>query len=171
MQRTLGKSTTLEVGYNGSQSRNLANLINANAAASRNHARSPRALPYPEFGAAGIQYLKADGVGNYNGLGAKLSQRFGSNLTTLFSYTWSKSLDDGSAIRGPGNDFAPQNARCRACEYGSVDFNVPHRFVASVLYTLPFGKGQHFLNHGGDREPGGRRLAGQHDHHAAERRP
>ena len=40
-------------------------------------------------------------VGNYNGLGmTKLSQRFGSNLTTLFSYTWSKSLDDGSAIRG-----------------------------------------------------------------------
>ncbi len=57
-------------------------------------------LPYPEFGAAGIQFLKADGVGNYNGLSAKLSQRFGTNLTTLFSYTWSKALDDGSAIRG-----------------------------------------------------------------------
>ena len=29
------------------------------------------------------------------------------------------------------------------------DFNIPHRFVASILYTLPFGKGQKFLNHGG----------------------
>jgi hypothetical protein len=29
------------------------------------------------------------------------------------------------------------------------DFNVPQRFTASVLYTLPFGRGQRFLNHGG----------------------
>ncbi len=79
----------------------------------------------------------------------KLSQRFGSNLTTLFSYTWSKSLDDGSAIRGVANDFAPQDMRCRACEYGLSSFNVPHRFVTSILYNLPFGKGQKFLNHGG----------------------
>ena len=37
----------------------------------------------------------------------------------------------------------------RSCEYGPSDFNIPHRFVASILYSLPFGKGQHFLNHGG----------------------
>jgi hypothetical protein len=148
VQRELGQGTTLEVGYNGSQSRHLDNLINA-AAPIPGTANIITRLPYPEFGAAGIQYLKADGVGNYNGVGAKLSQRFGKNLTTLLSYTFSKALDDGSAIRGPGNDFVPPNARCRACDYGPADFNVPHRFVGSVLYTLPFGKGQAFLNHGG----------------------
>ena len=47
------------------------------------------------------------------------------------------------------NDFAPQDMRCRACEYGLSSFNVPHRFVTSILYNLPFGKGQKFLNHGG----------------------
>ena len=62
-------------------------------ARSRNRCVRTRA-PYPEY--AGIQYLRAEGIGNYNGLGMKLSQRFGSNLTTLFSYTWSKALDDGS---------------------------------------------------------------------------
>jgi hypothetical protein len=148
IQRTLGKSTTLEAGYSGSGSRHLANLINAAQPLPGSTPIVTR-LPYPEFGAAGIQFLKDDGVGNYNGLGAKISQRFGNNLTTLFSYTWSKSLDDGSAIRGPGNDFVAQNARCRACDYGYSTFDVPHRFVASVLYSLPFGKGQRFLNHGG----------------------
>jgi Carboxypeptidase regulatory-like domain/TonB dependent receptor len=148
VQRSLGKSTTLEVGYNGSQSRHLGNLINAAQPVPGTAAVVTR-LPYPEFGAAGIQFLKDDGVGNYNGLGAKLSQRFGTNLTTLFSYTWSKALDDGSAIRGPGNDFVAQNALCRACDYGYSTFDIPHRFVSSVLYTLPFGKGQRFLNHGG----------------------
>jgi hypothetical protein len=148
IQRTLGKSTTLEAGYSGSGSRHLANLINAAQPLPGSTPIVTR-LPYPEFGAAGIQFLKDDGVGNYNGLGAKISQRFGNNLTTLFSYTWSKSLDDGSAIRGPGNDFVAQDARCRACDYGYSTFDVPHRFVASVLYSLPFGKGQRFLNHGG----------------------
>ena len=106
-------------------------------------------MPYPEFAAAGIQFLRADGVGNYNGVGAKLSQRFGNGLTALISYTFSRSIDDSSAIRGPGNDFVPPNARCRSCDYGPSDFNIPHRFVASILYALPFGKGRRFLNHGG----------------------
>jgi len=146
VQRAIGKSTTLEAGYNGSQSRKVNNLTNQNAPLPGITAFATRA-PYPEY--AGIQYLMAEGIGNYNGLGMKLSQRFGSNLTTLFSYTWSKALDDGSAIRGVANDFAPQDMRCRSCEYGLASFNVPHRFVTSILYNLPFGKGQKYLNHGG----------------------
>ena len=63
-----------------------------------------------------------------------MTQRFGTSLTTLFSYTWSKALDDSSAIRGVANDFSQENARCRACE---------------VLYNLPFGKGHAILNRGG----------------------
>ncbi|HLK64921.1 MAG TPA: carboxypeptidase-like regulatory domain-containing protein [Bryobacteraceae bacterium] len=146
VQRALGRSTTLEVGYTGSESRHVDNLTNENAPIPGITAFATRA-PYPEF--AGIQYLRAEGIGNYNSLGVKLSQRFGRNLTTLFSYTWSKALDDGSAIRGVANDFAPENMRCRACEYGISSFNIPQHFVASVLYTLPFGKGQRFLNYGG----------------------
>jgi hypothetical protein len=148
VQREFGGNTTVEVGYNGSQSRHLANLINA-AAPIPGTASIISRLPYPEFGAAGIQFLKADGVGNYNGVGAKLTQRFGAHFTSLLSYTFSKALDDGSAIRGPGNDFVPPNARCRACDYGPSAFHVPHRFVASVLGALPFGKGQRYLNRGG----------------------
>jgi hypothetical protein len=107
-------------------------------------------LPYPEFGSQGIQYLHADGTANFNGVSAKLTQRFGTNLTTLLAYTFSKSLDDGSAIRGPGNDFVPENSLCpHTCEWGPSDFNVPQRFVVSALYTLPFGQGQRFLNRGG----------------------
>ena len=146
IQRTLGKDSTLELGYNGSQSRKLALLYNMNAPIPGTTAYATRA-PYPEY--VGIQYLKSDGVGNYNAFITKLTQRFGSNFTGLFSYTWSKSLDDASAIRGQGNEFAPQDMRCRACDKGPSTFNIPHRFVASVLYTLPFGKGQRLLNHGG----------------------
>ena len=148
VQRQLGRATTLEAGYNGSLSRHTANLINAAQPLPGTTPVLTR-MPYPEFGSAGIQFLKNDGVANYNGLGLKLSQRFGSNLTTLVSYTWSKALDDGSAIRGPGNDFVAEDARCRACDYGYSTFNIPQRFVTSILYTLPFGKGHSLLNRGG----------------------
>src|SRR5262249_41653731 len=110
--------------------------------------------PYPEF-AAGIELTEGGGRGNYNGLGVKLNQRFKSGLTTLVSYTWSKALDDGSAIRGTaitsinGGDMYPQNPMCRRCEYGPSAFNTKHRFVTSLLYDLPVGKGKSFLNRGG----------------------
>ena len=103
--------------------------------------------PYPEWQA--IQFIVGDGIGNYNAFSAKLSQRFASGFTTLFSYTWSKAMDENSAIRGTGDDFTPQDPHCRACEKGPAGFNIPHRFVTSILYTLPLGKGQKFLNYGG----------------------
>ena len=146
------------MGYAGSQSRKLALLSNENAPLPGTTAFALRA-PYPEF--LGIQFVRGDAIANYNGLAAKLTQRLGTNLSTMFSFTWSKSLDDASAIRGPGSEFAPQDMRCRHCEYGPSSFNVPKRFVSSILYTLPFGKGQRFLNHGGiaDRVVGGWQLS------------
>jgi hypothetical protein len=150
LQRSLGKSSTLEVGYTGSESRHLTYLTDQNQGILSASLPTVQRLPYPEFGASGIQYLEGDAVGSYNALAGKFTQRLGSNLNTLLAYTWSKSIDTTSAIRGTGNDFSPQNSLCpNTCEKGPSDFNVPQRFVASILGTLPFGKGQRFLNHGG----------------------
>ena len=151
VQRSLGASTTVEAGYTGSVSRHLAYLLDENQGILNPALPAVQRLPYPEWGAAGIQYLMADATGNYNALSLKFTQRFGANLNTLLAYTWSRALDDTSNIRGTvGADFSPQNALCpTSCEYGPSDFNIPHRFVASILYLLPFGKGQRFLDRGG----------------------
>ena len=156
-------------GYNGSQSRKVANLINANAPIP---GITPFATPRcPIRNTRGIQFLTDDGIGNYNGLGMKLSQRFGTNLTTLFSYTWSKSLDDGSAIRGAGNDFAPEDTRCRACEYGLLELQRAASLRDFDPVQPAVRQGPAIPESRRNREPGGGRLAGQHDHHAAERLP
>ncbi|MCX6602868.1 MAG: carboxypeptidase-like regulatory domain-containing protein, partial [Acidobacteria bacterium] len=132
LQRSVGKSTALEAGYIGSQSRHLTYLSNQNQGILNASLPAVQRLPYPQFGASGIQMLFADGTGSYNALSGKFTQRYGSNINTLLSYTWSKAIDTTSAIRGTGNGFSPQDARCpNSCEKGISDFNVPHRFVAS----------------------------------------
>jgi hypothetical protein len=162
IQRQLGSSSTLEVGYNGVLDRHLQNQNNGAGLLPYNYPGLPpgtnvtpaQRAPYPEL-PAGIELTEGGGRGNYNGLSAKLSQRFKSGLTTLISYTWSKALDDGSAIRGnavigvANGDMYPENPLCRKCEKGQSAFNTPSRLVTSILYELPLGKGKTFLNRGG----------------------
>ena len=151
VQRTVGKFSTFEAGYTGSVSRHLAFLLDENQGILSATLPAVQRLPYPEWGASGIQYVMAAANGNYSSLRTQWTTRLGSNLNALLGYTWSKGLDDTSNIRGTvGADFSPQNALCpTTCEYGPSDFNIPQRFIGSVLYVLPFGKGQHFLNYGG----------------------
>lgn len=143
VQRTLSQNSVLEVGYTGNVSRRVNYLVNANAPLPGITPFDVRE-PYPEW--HGIQFLNGDGIGNYNSFSSKLTQRMSSRLTAMFSYTWSKALDENSAIRGTGSDFTLMNQRCRSCDYGYAGFDVPQRFVMSVLYNLPFGKGQPMLN-------------------------
>jgi hypothetical protein len=143
VQRTLSESSVLEVGYTGNVSRRINYLINANAPLPGITPFDARE-PYPEW--HGIQFLNGDGIGNYNAFSAKLTQRLTSRMTAMFSYTWSKALDENSAIRGTGSDFTLMNPRCRSCDYSYAGFDVPQRLVVSLLYNLPFGKGQRLLN-------------------------
>ena len=47
-----------------------------------------------------------------------------SKIQTLVN-DMSKAIDENSAIRGTGNDFAPMDPHCRACNRGPAGFNVP----------------------------------------------
>ena len=147
IQRQLSKSTVLEVGYNASQSRHLQGLQDTNQSVPGTVGNQNARAPFPEFGY--IQTAHSEGNGNYNGLGVKMTRRMTDGFTFLASYTWSKSIDSSSAIRGTNVDIFPQDSYCIACDKGYSAFNTPHRFVTSVLYELPFGKGQRFANHAG----------------------
>ncbi len=147
IQHELNPSTVLEVGYSGSLSRHLQGLMDPNAPILGTTGSQQSRRPFQEFGT--IQMVHSDGNGNYNGLSAKLTRRMAAGLTYLFSYTWSKSLDDASAIRGTNVDIFPQDSYCISCDRGYSAFNTPHRFVTSVLYELPFGKGKPLANRGG----------------------
>lgn len=146
VQRSLGRNTMFEASYNGTQHRRLQVLQNRNAPLPGTaHINLRR--PYPAYGIQ--QIVTGGGFGNYNGLGLSFTHRMANSLTAMAAYTWSKALDNGSAIRGTANDIFPQDDRCLDCEYGHSAYNTPHRFVLSAVWQLPFGSGQRFANQGG----------------------
>jgi hypothetical protein len=148
VQRQLGSASTLEVGYQGVLDRHLQNQYNADAGIPGVAAAQTR-VPFPMY-SSGIELTEGWGTGRYNSLSTKLTQRFRAGLTTLVSFTWSKALDNGSAIRGTTGDQYPENPYCiLSCEWGPSGFNTPLRFVTSILYELPFGRGKAFLNNSG----------------------
>ncbi len=148
VQRELGGDTALEVGYIGSVSRKLEILRSFNDAIPSATGSIASRTPYPELGR--FQEVDGSSKANYNSLSAKLQRRFSKGLTYLFGYTWSRSIDYGSAIRVHNTDLLfPQSGYDLRAERGLSSFNVAHRSVTSLLYELPFGKGRRFLNQSG----------------------
>jgi outer membrane receptor protein involved in Fe transport len=98
--------------------------------------------PYPQF--QNINYVDSpSGSSSYHALLVKYEQRFSSGLAVLASYTHSKFLSDVVGAAGRLQDVAD-----RRVERTVTTSDIPHRFVGSVAYELPFGKGKPFLNRG-----------------------
>lgn len=76
----------------------------------------------------------------YNALEVKFEKRYSKGLTFRAAYTWSKDLGTGQGT--PGG--AIQDTYNVATERGYVEPDFRHRFVASWVYQLPFGRGKTF---------------------------
>jgi hypothetical protein len=148
VQRDLGNNLLLELGYLGSVGRKLESLRAFNESIPGTTGSVLSRAPYPEFGR--IQEVDGSGKSHYNGFSAKLEKRFSSGMSFVSGYTWSRSIDNASAIRNHGGDtLFPQNSYNLAAEKALSSFHTAHRAVNSVLYQLPFGKGKRFADRGG----------------------
>ena len=172
VQRELTHNTTLEVNYVGNRALHLLDRIDLNtpsqltgtqlATCQAAFAGLPATTgtyfgnqcpfflrqPYPNFSIPGPLDSSWTGYSNYNGGNVKLERR-SSDLALLTVYTWAKSMDDKSAPAGigaAGAGFAGHmDDRNPSLDYGPSDFSVKHRFVNSVVYALPIGRGKRLL--------------------------
>jgi hypothetical protein len=165
IQRELWRTAALEVGYLGSKGTKLDERRWLNQAALDANPAQPTAVvsrtPYPAFANA-LDFYDHTGFSKYHGLIVRAEQRFSRGLTFLASYTFSRSIDNSSYAGTIGaQPSEPQNTYDLKSERGVSFFDSPHRFVANVIYRLPFGKGQKILLKGaGDWLLGGWQVVG-----------
>jgi trimeric autotransporter adhesin len=108
-------------------------------------ARSQTLRPFPQF--TSVNLFVSSAHANYNALLLKAEKRAGHGLNFITSFTWSRNMDSSfgtaNSIQSPGFS-APQNVYDLQAEYAHSVTDVPYRFVAGVLYDLPFGQGKRF---------------------------
>lgn len=90
--------------------------------------------PFPNIGNS-FQFFTNVGQSWYHALNLKADGHFGKRLNLSAAYTYSKSLDNASA-----EQQIPLTTFNRRLSKSLSDFDHRHRFVASWVYTLPFGE-------------------------------
>ena len=146
IERQLGEKSVLEVAYVGSKGTKLLTARDINQP---QPSALPPGLPFvprPDPRFDDINLLESRANSNYNALQVRFQQRLVRGLSSLLSYTWSKSIDDASNFfSSAGDPNFPQNSYDVAAERGRSDFDVRHRLSVSYSYALPFGKGRQYL--------------------------
>ena len=156
IQREIGQDWLIETGYSGSRGLHLVRQYDANfspAGPGNINAKRPfTRLAIPGTGIVAsplgpVYSHRYDGNSIYHAMIAKVEKRFSRGFTVLSSYSWSKTIGDtcGSAVQGNAMGCGFQNLLNLRPERSVDNQDVPHRFVTSALFDLPFGKGRSML--------------------------
>lgn len=149
LQREVRSNLAVEVGYMGSKGTKLDwRNTNNQAVLDANPARPTTVasrLPFPAF-APGATLITRNGFSNYHAVLTRVERNFSRGMSFLATYTFSKSIDNSSFAGNIGAQPAQaQNSFDRLSEKALSYFDVPHRFVVSYVWDLPFGPGKPLL--------------------------
>ncbi|HEY2970962.1 MAG TPA: TonB-dependent receptor [Pyrinomonadaceae bacterium] len=167
IQRLLPGNMVATLDYVGTKGSHLSTLrslnqplLNANGTIMTIQGTLTPILPYPTLGP--IEYRDNGGNSSYHGGEITVEKRFSRGLSFRSAYTYSKSIDESQEhLASGGTGSFTQNNRDLHERRGPSDYDVRHRFVASYIYELPFGKGRSYLNSGPLSEVlGGWRISG-----------
>ncbi len=131
VEQELGRQQTVSASYIGSVGRRLL--------------QSALVIgPNPNF--LFVQLVGNTARSDYNALQLQFQRRLARGLQVLTSYTWSHSIDDGSAGSSWNfsNLFVP--TANRNANRGPSDFDIRNTFTAGVTYDIPFSRTNRFTN-------------------------
>jgi hypothetical protein len=146
VQRQIPGQIVVTASYLGSGVRQIAWDDNLNTPFLPGPGTLQQRRPWPFFGA--VTEYAPGATSNYDGLALKAEKRYSNGLVLITSYTWSHTLTDYTLNFGDGTLPVrdPYNLKL---DYGNAPYDLRQAFVSSFNYDLPFGKGKHWLNHGG----------------------
>jgi hypothetical protein len=160
-QRELPGSISAEVTYFGSAGVHLRRLQTYNNTVPSPLADTNLSRPFPHLG--GMQVMNAPSHSKYNAVYIKTQKRFSHGISFLSSFSYGKSIDNGSGIRtSVGDPLTPSNNYDLELETGPSAFDFRKRWTTSWIWELPFGQDRRFMNRGGvaDFVLGGWQLGG-----------
>jgi hypothetical protein len=140
IQKSIAANWVIEAAYIGARGVRLSKRYNAYANATPGvlYDVTPGvATRYPNL--SGMLYSSLAGWSKYHALNLRMERRFSSGLSLLGAYTFGKSIDTDSGGAWGTPNLNPANFQL---DVGPSDFDIRHRFVASAIYELPFGRGR-----------------------------
>ena len=160
-QRELPGQISAEVTYFGSTGVHLRRLMTYNNTEPSSLGNTNFSRPFPTLG--GVQLMSAPSHSKYNALYIKTQKRFSHGISFLSSFSYGKSIDNGSGVRtSVGDPLTPSNNYDLELETGPSAFDFRKRWTTSWIWELPFGQDRRYMNHGGvvDFVLGGWQLGG-----------
>ena len=170
LEQDFGHSIGMRLSYTGSHGQNLEamedlNQVPANSVGYSNTDTAPAASgacigdggtlisdhrPYPCW--AVIQSVANAAESNYASGTVEVSRHSGKGLTFDASYTFTRDLSNAggatpNAFAIAGGNFVTDRFH-PGLDYGNVIYDRRHRFLATYLYDLPFGRSQRWLSAG-----------------------
>jgi hypothetical protein len=142
VQHAFTPKLSLEIGYVGNHGTNLTGIRDINQETPGSNDQTTRPFN-TQFGwLSNIFQMGNIYKSNYNGLQTTLTARNYHGLSMVVGYTYSHSLDDVGANWDFGAGYGmPQDSTHPQREYASSDFDIRHRFTASITYAVPGKKG------------------------------
>ena len=134
VQRELWSGTALDVQYVGSNTSHLDRSFFNNTPQPGEGAVDPR-RPNTRFRSRRI--IQNDLIADYDAVSVIFRRRMSQGLQADVHYTWSRTRDMATDSNGGGQTM---NNYDIWADYGPASWDVPHRFVASYIYDVPFLK-------------------------------
>ncbi|MDP9322345.1 MAG: TonB-dependent receptor [Acidobacteriota bacterium] len=134
IQRELGLGTALDLEYVGSNTSHLDRSFFNNTPQPGAGTVDPR-RPSQKFRSRRI--IQNDLIADYDAVSVILRKRMSKGLQVDAHYTWSRTRDMATHSNGGGQTM---NNYDIWADYGPANWDIPHRFVASYLYDVPFLK-------------------------------
>ena len=169
IEQQLWPSVSLGVGYVGSRGYHEILALDANLpvpALSNGTLYFAPGSPLANQAVGNTTTWWSSGHSSYNAFQIDVNHRLSRGLQLRAVYTFSKSLDDGSAwnssvgANAPGFVMYPPNPRI---DWGLSTYDVPHSAVINGTFELPIGRGKMFLKNASgwwDNAVGGWTLGG-----------
>ena len=132
IQRELWQGTALDLQYIGSNTSNLdRSFFNNTPQPGEGVVDSRR----PSRNFRSRRVIQNDLIADYDGVSVIFRRRMSHGFQADAHYTWSRTRDMATHSNGGGQVM---NNYDIWADYGPANWDIPHRFVASYIYDLPF---------------------------------